>query len=174
MLSRLVAASCVLSLAAQLALAQQSNPPRKIAPERFPAYGGVSDAVAAVSVIPATDELPYGACNKELPRRQRTLCLQQTSELMDGLAAEAVKNAMTAIAARPSVGQGQRGLADRGIAEAQELWRKQRDLECGSLVGFDLSLDGDTYERRLRCLVRSDRERIDTLARRYGNGAGLR
>jgi uncharacterized protein YecT (DUF1311 family) len=173
MLSRLVV-SCVLSLAAQLALAQQSDPPRKIAPERFPAYGGVSDAAAAVTVIPATDDLPYGACKKELPTRQRSLCLQQTSELMNALAAEAVKNAVAAIAARPSVGQGQRVFADRGIADAQELWRKQRDLECGSLVGFDLSLDGDTYERRLRCLIRSDRERIDSLARRYGNGSGLR
>jgi hypothetical protein len=39
-------------------------------------------------------------------------------------------------------------------------------VECGPLAGFDKSLVGDVYERRLRCLIRADRERIIVLKRR--------
>jgi hypothetical protein len=79
------------------------------------------------------------------------------------------KDVLRSLGQQSGVSQGQRLFAERTLAEAQELWRKMRDVECGPLAGLDKSLVGDVYERRLRCLIRADRERILVLKRRIGD-----
>jgi hypothetical protein len=87
---------------------------------------------------------------------------------MDELAADTLKETMRTIGERPTISRGQRLFVERVLPQADELWRKTRDLECGPLAAFETALPGDTYERRLRCLIRADRERIAILKARFG------
>ena len=170
MLGRILLGATVLSLSCQY-LSGQELKPRRIAPDQIPAYGIDSDKVSPLTIVPASEQLPYGACDGDIVPRQRILCLQQTSELMNGLASETVKDVAKAVGEQPRVTQAQRQFAERTLVQAQEIWVKNRDLECGLLARFEVALPGDIYERRLRCLIRADRERIAALKLKFGKDA---
>lgn len=140
-------------------LAEEQSAIRQIAPDRFPAYGSPINAEPVVRVVPATAKLPYGACEDTLPRIARLTCLRETSILMDDLVAENAKEALKALGERRRVRNAQHSL-ERAFSQAQELWRTLRDLECGELIILQSELSGDTYERKLRCLIRADLDRI--------------
>jgi uncharacterized protein YecT (DUF1311 family) len=171
MLGRILLGATVLSLTCQYLFGQEYLTPRKVAPEQIPAYGSDAEKVPPLTIVTATEQLPYGACDGDITPRQRTLCLQQTSEFMNGLASETVREAARAIGEQPRVTQAQRQFAERTLVQAQEIWAKNRDLECGLLARFDVTLPGDIYERRLRCLIRADRERIAALRLKFAKDA---
>jgi uncharacterized protein YecT (DUF1311 family) len=116
-------------------------------------------------VTPSRDK-PYGACTPGA--LDWVSCLGVAAELADRGVEHEEQAVLATLGGRPGVNPLIADSAARSLRSAGEAWRILRDRECADLPLIEQGLDGGLYERRLRCRIRRDIDRIEVLRERYG------
>jgi len=177
-------AGCVLAVAH----AQETPPPRQIAPERFaPTPRDAATISAPHPIAPARStpaphetaapptrspivapnrERPFGAC--ERTAQNWLVCLEATAQLSDRAVADAGARLRLGLDRRPRLNPVMREAIAKALTGADEAWRSLRERECGELTLIERDLTGSLFEARLVCRIRRNLERVEVLSERYG------
>jgi uncharacterized protein YecT (DUF1311 family) len=151
------------------AVPAQAPAPRRIDPERFPAYpGDTADAQRHGPERRAPDsDHPHGSCEPSVPRSQWLRCLRETGTILDAKIDEKVASIAEQIESRPGINPARARHWRAALERAQEKWREFRNYECSQVASSERGVAVDGYEAQLLCTLRTGLARLNDLARRY-------
>jgi hypothetical protein len=116
-------------------------------------------------LTPSRDK-PLGACVAGAP--EFVPCLGLAAGLADRSVEDEERAVLGSLSGRPGVNPLIADGAGRSLRAAGEAWRTLRDRECGDLPLIEAGLEGGLYERRLRCRISRDIDRVEFLRGHYG------
>jgi uncharacterized protein YecT (DUF1311 family) len=139
--------------------APTSPPPAK------PSPSAAASRPPAPAPIPSREK-PFGIC--EPSANDFVVCLGAALSLADRAVDDAERAVLASLGGRPGVNPLIAETAARSLKAADDAWRILRDRECNDLPLIEAGLEGSIYERRLRCRLRRDIDRVEFLRVRYG------